>query len=74
MHIQPAGTYIRDYYKDASRPAERCYERIFDFASQNGLELSGYAYEIILNDNVIDRLEDAIVQVEIRAEKTEERF
>lgn len=69
MHIQPAGTYIRAYYKDASRPAERCYERIFDFASQNGLELSGYAYEIILNDNVIDRLEDAIVQVEIRAEK-----
>lgn len=74
MHIQPAGTYIRAYYKDASRPAERCYERIFDFASQNGLELSGYAYEIILNDNVIDRLEDAIVQVEIQAEKTEERF
>ena len=46
-----------------------CYQKIFDFASENGFVLCGFSYEIIINENVIDRTEDAVVQIEIPIKK-----
>ena len=43
----------------------QCYQRIFDYAAEQGLVLVGVSYELIINENVIDRMEDALVQVEI---------
>ena len=69
LHIQPAGEYIQAFYWESAENAVACYQKIFDYAAEHGLVLSGFSYEIILNDTVIDRMEDALVQVEILIKK-----
>lgn len=64
LHIQPAGEYVRAFYRDAAE-SPVCYQKIFAYAEQRGLALSGFSYEVIINENVIDRAEDALVQIEI---------
>ena len=41
------------------------YQAILDYAARQGLVLSGYAYEMGINENVIDQINDYIVQIEI---------
>ena len=65
LHIQPAGNYARAFYRDSGENAALCFRRILDYAAERGLELTGFAYEVILNENVMERQEDALVQVEI---------
>ena len=65
LHIQPAGDYVRAFYRDAAESPVLCYQRIFEYAGEHGLVLSGFSYEVIINEKVIDRAEDALVQVEI---------
>ena len=65
LHIQPAGDYVRAFYRDAADSPVLCYQRIFDYAEEHGLALLGFSYEVIINENVIDRIEDALVQIEI---------
>ncbi len=65
LHIQPAGDYVRAFYRDAAESPVLCYQRIFEYAEKHGLTLSGFSYEVIINENVIDRAEDALVQIEI---------
>ena len=69
LHIQPAGRYIRAFYQESPENAVACYQKIFDLASETGSALSGFSYETIINENVIDRTEDAVVQIEIPIEK-----
>ena len=38
---------------------------IFAFARRQGVELTGFSYEMGINENVVDRVEDYIVQIEI---------
>ncbi len=68
LHRQPQGTYIRAFYQESEENAVSCYRRIFAYAAEHGFTLSGFAYEIIINENVIDRAEDMIVQIEIPVE------
>lgn len=65
LHIQPAGDYVRAFYRDAAESPVLCYRRILEYVEERGLALSGYSYEVIINENVIDRAEDALVQIEI---------
>ena len=65
LHIQPAGKYIRAFYQESAPNAIACYQKIFDFARKNRFALSGFSYEIIINENVIDQAKDALVQIEI---------
>ncbi|RKI71067.1 MerR family transcriptional regulator [bacterium 1xD42-67] len=64
-HIRPAGDHVRAFYRDAAENPALCYQRIFGYAQKHGLVLSGYSYEVIINENVIDQTADALVQVEI---------
>ena len=41
------------------------YQEIFDYAEKQGLTLFGFSYEMGINENVVDRMEDYIVQIEI---------
>ncbi len=41
------------------------YQEIFDYAKKHGLTLHEFSYEKGINENVIDRIEDYIVQIEI---------
>ena len=65
LHIQPAGDYARAFYKGAAESPVPCYQKIFEYVEERGLALLGFSYEVIVNENVIDRAEDALVQIEI---------
>lgn len=65
LYIQPAGDYVRAFYRDAAESSAPCYQKILDYVQARGLALSGFSYEVIINENVIDRTEDALVQIEI---------
>lgn len=65
LHIQPAGKYIRAFYRESAKNAVQCYQKIFDYAEDHRLALLGFSYEIIINENVTDKMEDALVQIEV---------
>ncbi len=65
LHITPGGKYLRAFHRgDWSRMPKR-YQEIFDYAKKHGLTLHEFSYEKGINENVVDRIEDYIVQIEI---------
>ena len=65
LHIQPKGNYLRAFHKGGWDQLPLRYREILAFAHEKGLALSGYSYEKGINETVIDRIEDYIVQIEI---------
>ena len=65
LHIQPAGKYLRAFHKGDWDIIPLRYQAILAYAKKHKLKLSGFSYEMGLNENVIDRIEDYIVQIEI---------
>lgn len=65
LHIQPAGRYLRAFHKGDWETLPLRYQAILAYAEKHRLKLSGFSYEMGLNENVIDRIEDYIVQIEI---------
>lgn len=70
LHIQPKGNYIRAFHKGGWEDIPLRYQAIFDYAQENGLTLSGFSYEKGINETVIDRIEDYIIQIEIPCKKS----
>ncbi len=65
LYVRPKGRYLRAFCKgDWDKMPER-YREILDYAEQRGLVFCGYAYEIGINEVVIDHLDDYITQIEI---------
>ncbi len=65
LHIQPRGTYLRTFYQGDWQKMSMKYREIFAYAQKHHLQLTGYSYEMIINGNVTDHMEDYIVQIEI---------
>lgn len=65
MHIMPAGKYLRAFHKGKWDGIPKRYQKILDYAKEHNLNLHGFSYEMGINENVIDRIEDYIVQIEI---------
>ncbi|MCI9297833.1 MAG: MerR family transcriptional regulator [Lachnospiraceae bacterium] len=65
LHAQPPGTYLRAFHKGTWDQMPLRYQDILDYARREGLTLSGFSYEKGINETVIDRIEDYIVQIEI---------
>ena len=65
LHVQPKGRYIRAFYRGPWDQLPEKYGEIFAFARAQGLEPEGYAYEVGINETVVDRIEDSIVQIEV---------
>ena len=65
LHIPPNGKYLRAFHKGDWDKLPRRYEEIFAFARKHNLKLHDFSYEMGINENVIDRIEDYIVQIEI---------
>lgn len=65
LHIQPCGNYLRTFYKGDWDKISQKYKEIFAYAEKHGLKLCGFSYEKIINENVTDRREDYILQIEI---------
>lgn len=69
FHIQPGGRYIQAFHKGDWKTIPRKYQEILAFAGQRDLRLSGFSYEMGINENVIERMEDYITQIEIPIEE-----
>lgn len=65
LHIQPKGSYLRAFHKGKWDEISLRYQAIFDYAYKQNLELTGFSYEKGINEIVIDRVEDYIIQIEI---------
>lgn len=65
LHIPPTGKYLRAFYKGDWDGIPRRYEEIFAYAKKHELTLHGFSYEMCINEIVIDRIEDSIVQIDI---------
>ncbi len=65
LHIQSGGTYLRAFHKGGWDKIPMRYQELLNYAKKHHLKLSGYSYEMGMNENVIDCIEDYIVQIEI---------
>lgn len=65
LHLQPAGTYLRAFCRGTWDRLPQRYCQILDYARENGLELTGYAYETGINELVIHSMDDYITQIDI---------
>lgn len=65
LHIQPGGRYLQAFHKGSWDKIPECYKKISRHAEEHGLSLYGYSYEMGINENVIDNIDDYIVQIEI---------
>lgn len=65
LHIQPKGKYLRAFHKGEWDKIPMRYKEILDYASSQGFTLFGYSYEKGINETVIDKIEDYIIQIEI---------
>ncbi len=65
LHVQPAGTYLRAFYRGPWEDMDIRYREILSYAEKQGITFYGFSYEVVLNENVVEREEDTIVQIEI---------
>lgn len=65
LHIMPGGKYLRAFHKGEWERMPGRYQEILGYARAHGLTLHGFSYEMGINETVIDRIEDYIVQIEI---------
>ena len=65
LHIMPKGKYLRAFHKGECNGIPKRYQEILDYAKEHKMTLHGFSYEMGINENVIDRIEDYIVQIEI---------
>ncbi|MFG6395529.1 MAG: MerR family transcriptional regulator [Lachnospiraceae bacterium] len=65
LHIQPGGRYLQAFHKGDWNLIPIRYKEILQYASRHGLGLYGFSYEMGINENVIDSIDDYIVQIEI---------
>ena len=65
LHIRPAGQYLRAFHRGSWDQIPGRYQDILAWADDHGLTLSGFSCEKGINEDVIDRIGDYIVQIEI---------
>lgn len=71
--IKPRGTYLCAFYKGDWNGLPDFYEEILKFAESKNLKLTGYSYEMGINDFVISSMDEYITQIMIRTDD-EEKF
>lgn len=64
--IKPKGQYLCGYQKGTWDKLPALYETMMEFAKKHGLELTGYAYEIGMNDFVIKEESEYITRIMIQ--------
>lgn len=69
IYTKPEGTYLCGYQKGRWDRIPELYEKMIAFAKKNDLKLTGYAYELGLNEFVISSQEDYITQIMIKIDK-----
>ena len=67
--IKPQGKYLCGYQKGTWNKLPDLYQQMLDYAHENNLQLTGYAYEVGLNDFVISNEADYITKIMIKIDE-----
>ena len=67
--IKPKGRYLCGYQKGIWDKLPEMYQKMLDYSKKHDLELTGYAYEVGLNDFVISNPNDYITKIMIKIEE-----
>lgn len=67
--VMPKGKYLCGYQKGSWDKAPAMYEKMIDYARKNNLSLTGYAYEIGLNEFAISNLEEYVTKFMIKIDE-----
>lgn len=65
LYTKPAGNYVRAFCKGNWDKLPHTYKRIIEFAKDNNLKLSGYAFEEGINEMTINDMDEYITQIMI---------
>lgn len=66
LYRKPKGCYIRAFSVGSWEKIPAVYIKIIKFAEENNLTLTGYAFEMGMNDFAISNRDDYVTQIEIR--------
>ncbi|WP_281714599.1 MerR family transcriptional regulator [Allobaculum stercoricanis] len=64
--VKPKGKYLCGYQKGEWDDLPNLYQQMLDYAKSHHLELTGYAYEVGMNDFVISKEADYITKIMIQ--------
>ena len=67
--IKPKGRYLCGYQKGTWDKLPEMYQKILDYSKKHDLKLTGYAYEVGLNDFVISNPDDYITKIMMKIEE-----
>ena len=67
--FKPKGKYLCGYQKGTWNKLPDLYQQMLDYATKNDLQLTGYAYEVGLNDFVISNEADYITKIMIKIDE-----
>ena len=67
--IKPQGKYLCGYQNGTWNKLPDLYQQMLDYAHENNLQLTGYAYEVGLNDFVISNEADYITKIMIKIDE-----
>lgn len=68
VYVKPKGKYLCGYQKGRWEELPWIYEKMMEFANEHQLKLTGYAYEMGMNEFVISDLEEYVTKIMIRIE------
>lgn len=66
LHIKPAGKYLCGYQRGTWEKLPGLYRKMLSYASEHHMALTGYAYEMGMNDFVISNKKDYITRIVIQ--------
>lgn len=70
IFYKPKGEYICCYHKGDWNSLSEAYQKILSFAQERKLKLTGYAYEIGLNEFAISKEEEYVTKIMVKVEKS----
>ena len=67
---KPKGTYITYYHRGEWDTLPHAYHQLIKYSKKNDLEMTGYAYEMGMNEFALSNEEDYVTKISIRIENT----
>lgn len=64
------GTYLIYYHRGGWDTLPHAYRQIIEFTKKKNLKMTGYAYEIGINEFALSREEDYVTKISIRIENS----
>ena len=65
LHKQPGGKYLQAFCKGSWDMLPSRYAQILEYATAHHIRLTGFSYETVINEMVIDTMEGYITKIEI---------